>query len=148
MRSISSALAVNIMIGMWRVAGSLFKILQTSRPGIFGNMRSRMMKAGFSVRALCKPAAPSAAVEITNPPALRKFSVSRSTTSRSSSTIRILLPEAASIRSSSSRRNYLAGSATPPGVIPAFSFRACVNSCKLETICGAFVSTFVASFSA
>src|ERR1700724_2675109 len=56
MRSISSALAVNIMIGMWRVAGSLFKILQTSRPGIFGNMRSRMMKTGFSARALCKPA--------------------------------------------------------------------------------------------
>jgi len=36
----------------------------------------------------------------------------------------------------------------PSGLGPAFSFKACVNSCRLETICGAFVSTVLASFSA
>src|SRR5437879_717065 len=34
------------------------------------------------------------------------------------------------------------------GLTPACSFRACVNSCKLETICGALASTVVANFSA
>ena len=33
------------------------------------------------------------------------------------------------------------------GFGPAFSFKAWVNSCRLETICGAFVSTVLASFS-
>ena len=31
---------------------------------------------------------------------------------------------------------------------PAFSFKVWVNSCKLETICGALLNTVVASFSA
>ena len=59
MRSISSAFAVSMMIGMSRVDGSDLRILQTSSPGIFGNMRSRMMRAGASSRALRNPATPS-----------------------------------------------------------------------------------------
>src|SRR5206468_5183780 len=82
----------------WRVAGSVFRILQTSKPGIFGSIRSRIMKAGFSVRALCNPTAPSVVDEVMKP-ALRKLRVRRSTTSRSSSTMRIVLPDAGSIRS-------------------------------------------------
>src|SRR5438067_12855342 len=97
MRSTSSARAVNIRIGMWRVAGSVFKILQTSSPGIFANIKSRMMKSGFSSRTFASPAAPSVAVETTNPPALRRFNVRRSTTSFSSSTMRIRLLDTASI---------------------------------------------------
>src|SRR5215471_1220826 len=100
MRSISSARAVSIKIGMCRVAGSLLRSLQTSRPAILGNIRSRMMKSGFSARALARPAAPSLAVEIANPPALRKFNVSRSTTSFSSSTMKMRLLDTASMRAS------------------------------------------------
>ena len=33
------------------------------------------------------------------------------------------------------------------GFVPAFSFKACVNSCRLVTIWGAFVRTVLASFS-
>src|SRR5260370_6217713 len=82
---------------MWRVAASLFRILQTSSPGIFGSIKSRMIKSGFSERALASPAAPSGAVESTKPPALRRFNVRRSTTSFSSSTIRIRLLDTASM---------------------------------------------------
>ncbi len=34
------------------------------------------------------------------------------------------------------------------GLTPICSFSACVNSCRLETICGALLSTVVANFSA
>ena len=36
---------------------------------------------------------------------------------------------------------------TTSGFGPAFSFKAWVNSCRPDTICGAFVSTVLASFS-
>ena len=36
---------------------------------------------------------------------------------------------------------------TASGFGPAFSFKAWVNSCRPETICGAFVRTVLASFS-
>src|SRR2546429_9765007 len=91
MRSISSAFAVSMMIGIRRVAESIFRILQISRPGIFGSIRSRMMSAGNSSRALRNPEAPSVAVLKLNPPGFRSSSVSRSITSCSSSMIRILV---------------------------------------------------------
>src|SRR5438270_12527581 len=91
MRSISSAFAVSIMIGIRRVAESILRTLQISRPGIFGNIRSRMISAGSSSRALRKPEAPSVAVLKLNPPAFRRWSVIRSITSCSSSMIRILV---------------------------------------------------------
>src|SRR5947207_8080879 len=45
-------------------------------------------------------------------------------------------------------RVYATGVGKPSAFGPAFSFRASVNSCKLETICGALVKTVEASFSA
>ena len=45
------------------------------------------------------------------------------------------------------KRTSYAPAGMPSGFGPAFSFNACVNSCRLETICGAFVSTVLASFS-
>ena len=84
------------MIGTRRVPGSLFRILQTSSPGIFGSMRSRIIKPGFSLRAFSSPTAPSGAVEVVKP-ALRKLSARRSTTSRSSSMIRTVFPDAGSM---------------------------------------------------
>src|SRR5713101_635915 len=96
MRSTSSAFAVSMRIGMCDVAVSPFKILQTSSPDIFGNIRSRMMKSGRLSRAFCKPVAPSAAVVVLNP-ALCKPISRRSATSLSSSMIRIFRPELLSI---------------------------------------------------
>src|SRR5437588_12252205 len=43
---------------------------------------------------------------------------------------------------------YATGVGKPSALGPAFSFKASVNSCKLETICGALVNTVEASFSA
>jgi len=45
-------------------------------------------------------------------------------------------------------RVYATGVGKPSALGPAFSFKASVNSCKLETICGALVKTAEASFSA
>src|SRR5439155_23026110 len=59
-------------------------------------MRSRIIKDGFSLRAFSNPAAPSGAVDVAKP-ALRKLSASRSTTSRSSSMIQTVFPEAGSM---------------------------------------------------
>jgi len=47
---------------MWRVAASVFSSLQTYSPGIFGNIKSRMISAGDSSFARRKPTAPSVAV--------------------------------------------------------------------------------------
>jgi len=43
---------------------------------------------------------------------------------------------------------YATGVGKPSALGPTFSFNASVNSCKLETICGALVKTAEASFSA
>jgi hypothetical protein len=56
-----------------------------------GNIRSSTINAGASVRAFLKPSAPSCATIAEKPSAFRNWSVSRSTTSGSSSTIRIFL---------------------------------------------------------
>src|SRR5215471_2805912 len=82
---------------MCRVAGSVFKILQTSSPDIFGNIKSRMIKSGLASRALARPAEPSETLETIKPPALRKCRVKRSTTSFSSSTTRMHLLDTASM---------------------------------------------------
>jgi hypothetical protein len=47
-----------------------------------------------------------------------------------------------------SKGSYATGVGKPSALGPAFSFKASVNSCKLETICGALVNTAEASFSA
>ncbi len=61
--------------------------------------------------------------------------VRRSTTSRSSSTMRIRLLDALSMRARDLRQATSLRPATA-GFTPAFSFNAWVNSCRLETICG------------
>ena len=43
---------------------------------------------------------------------------------------------------------YARGVGKPSALGPAFSFKASVNSCKLETICGALANTVEANFSA
>ncbi len=53
MRSISSALAVNIMIGMWRVAESVFRILHSFQARHFRqhqiqNDEGRLFRTGFA----------------------------------------------------------------------------------------------------
>ena len=45
-------------------------------------------------------------------------------------------------------RTYFDSPPTPSGLAPAFSLKAWVNSCRLETIWGALVRTVLASFSA
>src|SRR5438270_12783341 len=47
-----------------------------------------------------------------------------------------------------SKGSYATGFGKPSALGPAFSFKASVNSCRLETICGALVRTVEASFSA
>src|SRR2546430_15425198 len=128
-------------MGMWRVAGSLLRSLQTSRPGIFGNIKSRMMKSGLSARALARPAAPSVAVEIAKTAAFRRFKARRSTTSFSSSTMRMRLLDTASMRARPDERDYFASAA---GFSADFSLLGGVNLCSPGMFLGAFGYTEVA----
>ncbi len=71
MRSISSALAVSMRIGICIVAGSLLRNLQTSSPDISGSMRSSTIRAGMISRALLKAATPSWTLTTLKPACLR-----------------------------------------------------------------------------
>ena len=62
--------------------------------------------------------------------------------------ILVRLPPGAGLAGGDRRSFYATTFGTPSVLGPAFSLKASVNSCKLETICGALVNTVEASFSA
>jgi len=91
-------------------------------PDIFGSITSRMTRSGFSSRALVRAVEPSETLETRKPPSLRKFRLRRSTTSFSSSTIRIRFLDTASMRARVYEKHYF-GSPATVAFTPAFSFK-------------------------
>jgi hypothetical protein len=88
MRSISSARAVSITMGMCRVAASDWSFRHTSVPGMSGSIRSSSTSDGNSVRASSSASRPVVAVSVLKPSRSSRYATLW-TTSSSSSTMRI-----------------------------------------------------------